>query len=252
MSSNAPVQSLNLFLASPLLAPLRELGLPIGPDWPSCEDWNAWAQGSQVATRFAAANPGLSFVAEVRAGMRRRRREKKLTPGHQRSYEARVIEKNEIATRPEHPHDFFNALIWLRYPHSKGSLHRKAYQLQREHPGQRVADADALTCFDEGGLIYVSDQADEPEKVRSLLSSRNDSEKWEFCQQKWRNFQIFGHGILEGLWKGQPMNLQLMTLVLAWEESRPDLDSQLAQFIAERPLARPASGTAPLAALWKI
>lgn len=245
-------ENLAQFLRHPLLAPLAALELPLGASWPSVMELNEWARANPA---FAAAAPELCFVSELRPGARRRRREKKLAPASVRSYEARVVEERKIATRPEHPHDFFNALIWLTYPQSKLELHQRAYALQRGNTSRlRLPEADVLTCFDEGGLVYLCSPEEDPVAVSELLLSRRDGEKEFFCRERRQNFRVFGHGILEGLWLEERAELMLLTVVLAPPPSlhKLSLDPHLAAFIREIELSTVALGTVPFAALWKL
>lgn len=80
------------------------------------------------------------------------------------AYEERVWWLGEIETRPGHWHDAFNALVWLTFPRIKAALnhaHHVALSAQRHtmsshEKGQRGSMRDALTQFDECGVIVVS------------------------------------------------------------------------------------------------
>lgn len=220
--------------------------------WPSTDDWNLWKDRLPL---FAERAGALRFVSEIRPGSRRRRREKKearLQPGL-RTYEARVIEQLEVATRPEHPHDFFNALIWLRYPASKTRLHQIAYRLQQDQsltaPGQRSREADSLTCFDEGGVYFLCAPDQDPLAVRALFASRDDASKEVFCRHHLDQFGIFGHGLLEGLLIQKLAAVQVSCLTLPYR-AEGDVDSRLAAQIEESVHQRGDWGTVPFASLW--
>lgn len=72
-------------------------------------------------------------------------------------YEQRIFQHGLIATRANW-HDFFNALMWQQYPQTKlaiNALHAvdiQAYGLKR------TAQRNALTIFDESGIIIVASQ----------------------------------------------------------------------------------------------
>ncbi len=242
--------SLQEFFEHPSLLFLKELALPLAASYPNCKEWNNWAEASQS---FQTHNPGLRFVEEIRPGARKRRREKKLTPPGQRSYEARVIERGEIATRPDHPHDFFNGMIWLRYPLSKKTLHQIAYELQQSNTGTlRLRPADGLTCFDEGGVIYRCREGEDPGEILAFLYSREDARKARFCQDNRQQFQVFGHGILEALWVHGKSDLQVATAVLPYRPGAVAWDAELAVYLAEKARAGSCWGTSPFDSLWKL
>lgn len=77
-------------------------------------------------------------------------------------YEARLWETGEVATRPDNWHDFFNALVWLTFPHTKRAINTS--HLQAMNPagdwGGKVRGKvrDALTHFDECGIVVLSAQ----------------------------------------------------------------------------------------------
>lgn len=243
----------------PLCEPFRRHlpALAACSHWPSPDDWNAWAEASP---QFQEGTGGLRFVAEIRPGSRRRRREKKEARQQAvglRSYEARVIEQAEVATRPEHPHDFFNAMIWLCYPASKSRLHQIAYQLQQKagggsiQPGQRSREADSLTCFDEGGVYFRCRALDDLDAIRSLFASRRDEDKIAFCRAHPERFGIFGHGLLEGLLVHQLDSVQVSCLLVE-DGGEGNIDRSLAEQIGKSVEQRDHWGTVPFAALWSM
>lgn len=73
-------------------------------------------------------------------------------------YEHRIYTTGQVSTREQHWHDLFNAMVWLRFPRIKiamNSLHYHA--IPEEKDGCRGELRDALTLFDECGVIVVSD-----------------------------------------------------------------------------------------------
>lgn len=77
-------------------------------------------------------------------------------------YEPRIFLKGELQTRLQNWHDFFNALIWLRFPSTKSALNRLHYEsaVQRQQKTNRSPLENAITLFDECGMIVVSDRQD--------------------------------------------------------------------------------------------
>lgn len=73
-------------------------------------------------------------------------------------YEPRVYLKGELQVRENDWHDFFNVLVWLAFPLAKAALNARHYRLQQARAGQgnRGAAQDALTLFDESGVIVVA------------------------------------------------------------------------------------------------
>jgi hypothetical protein len=74
-------------------------------------------------------------------------------------YEARIAQTGVVATRSGNLHDHYNALAWLNFPRAKAALSaRHALALAREKDGRRDPERDALTHFDECGVVLVSDR----------------------------------------------------------------------------------------------
>lgn len=68
-------------------------------------------------------------------------------------YESRVAQ-GRIATRAGNWHDLFNALVWGRYPAIKAALNaRQCLHIARNGPHRRNRAQEALTQFDETGVI---------------------------------------------------------------------------------------------------
>lgn len=73
-------------------------------------------------------------------------------------YEARIAASGCVATRDHNWHDLFNALTWLNYPRIKAAMNaRHCDEIARRPGGARGPVRDALTQFDEDGLVLVSD-----------------------------------------------------------------------------------------------
>ncbi|HVV83533.1 MAG TPA: DUF3025 domain-containing protein [Kofleriaceae bacterium] len=81
-------------------------------------------------------------------------------------YEVHVVERGEVPTREENPHDLWNALVWATFPRAKWALADRLGAIQRERaaagprlPGTRAPSHDRLAMLDEGGLIVSSGRA---------------------------------------------------------------------------------------------
>jgi|GEM_PF-4917235 hypothetical protein len=243
-----PQPRMNELFQHPLLARLSVQGLDLlhRDTWPEPDDWNAQAPFF----------PDLRFAPEIRPGSRRRRKEKKEArsrPGL-RSYEAQIFEAARIPTRLGHPHDFFNAMMWLSYPQSKLELHRKAYCLQKDSealasPNRRSPLIDRLTCFDEGGVFFVLDAQLDDKAIEDLLGSRLDHEKFRLIQRYRTDFHVFGHGLLECLLNGQ-IDLNVSCLILPTLTTSLSLDEHLRAGIKSLEAESNNFGTIPFRALW--
>lgn len=115
-------------------------------------------------------------------------------------YEARAFRSGAVATRPDNAHDLFNALIWLYFPRSKAAINRRHMQeiLHSPPPAARGAVRDALTQFDECGVVVAATQ---PEVWRELTAHR-----WRevFVMRRAElphttRFMLFGHASHDAL-----------------------------------------------------
>ena len=119
-------------------------------------------------------------------------------------YEARVFQTGEVETRPDNPHDWFNALAWLAFPKTKArinALHARA--LPSEPKGRRSPLRDLLTIFDEGGAIVVCGDG----QLLSLLESA--SWKALFLDRRAQVLEtlkvvVFGHAVMEQALEPRP------------------------------------------------
>jgi hypothetical protein len=120
-------------------------------------------------------------------------------------YEARIAERDELATRERNPHDLFNALVWLRHPQLKRALNaRQVADIARVGPKQRTRGQCALTHFDEAGaIVWLADA--------SLLPLW-DAHDWPALfldrSASWGEsiaVTVFGHALVEHVWNGNDL-----------------------------------------------
>ena len=168
-----------------MFEPLRGVGAALAEldRWPSLEDYNALLN-PRIHTASGAA---LNFVPQ--AGKPAHREEK---------YEARIYLHGEVQTRKENWHDLFNALVWLAFPRTKTALNARHFEsiAQSAGEGNRDKNQDALTLFDESGVVvlYADDE------MANLLQGFHWHELfWE--ERKSVNermkFVVFGHSLYE-------------------------------------------------------
>jgi hypothetical protein len=111
-------------------------------------------------------------------------------------YECRIWENGEVATRPDNWHDFFNALVWLTFTKTKlavSACHVDAMTAPGEARG-RVRDA--LTHFDECGIVVLSSQPELLDLLRNFEWKKLFVERREEVKRS-MHFVIFGHATYE-------------------------------------------------------
>ena len=118
------------------------------------------------------------------------------------AYEQHIHASGAIPTRPDDWHDFFNALAWCVWPRAKSAcnavhLREQASRSAAGLPG-RGPLRDALTQFDECGIVVVSTAPDIPE----LLAAH----AWDAVFRTHRarllattRFLVFGHATWDQL-----------------------------------------------------
>jgi hypothetical protein len=117
-------------------------------------------------------------------------------------YEQAVFETGAVHTRPGNWHDFFNGLVWLRFPLTKAALNaRHLAGLARERAAgssRRGALRDAATQFDEDGIVVLSAA---PRLVELLRGHEWKSVFWERRAEVQRSlrFVVFGHALYDKL-----------------------------------------------------
>jgi len=115
------------------------------------------------------------------------------------AYEHRVHTLGEVITRPGNWHDFFNALVWLRFPRTKAALNAlHVDEMARQRSPARGPLRDAATQFDESGVVILS--ADP--SLFGLLQAHCWGELfWARRADVIRQmrFLVFGHGVYDAL-----------------------------------------------------
>lgn len=113
-------------------------------------------------------------------------------------YEERIFQHGMVATRPANWHDFFNALMWSQYPRTKVQINAQHAADLQQYGKQRTPQRDALTLFDESGVVIVSTRR---EGLQPILDF-----DWQtlFVEQRdaWSNDMacfVIGHALLEKL-----------------------------------------------------
>lgn len=165
--------------AGDLFAPLAPL-LQTFPTTPSLSSLQQLLARQTVFTRSGQA---LRFV---------------LPPNDGQAYERRIWQSGKVATRPESWHDFFNALVWLTFPQTKGVLNARHVQLSVQETAPRGRGRDALTHFDECGAMLVASDRSLLYLIREFRWKSLFWERRSALQTSLRCF-VFGHGTYEQL-----------------------------------------------------
>ena len=119
-------------------------------------------------------------------------------------YEPRIYLQGALQTRLENWHDCFNLLTWATFPRAKAALNARQYALLKARAdaptgasmAPRQPNQDALTQFDESGVIVIS--AD-PRLSKLLLDFQWKPLFWEqrSAVQAHMRCWLFGHGLME-------------------------------------------------------
>ena len=129
---------------SPMFEPLRPLALALAGDtWPAPERLN------ELALELGVVSGGgqpLRFVNVTGKDAPKAA-----------DYELRIHDEGIVPMRVANWHDFFNAVVWLTFPHIKSALNRgHARELRSNLASTRNRRRDALTLFDESGVLVFS------------------------------------------------------------------------------------------------
>lgn len=156
-------------------------------------------------------------------------------------YEKHIFCTGEVSTREENWHDLFNALVWSRFPGLKVAMNVIHFREQESgQEGSRGKQRDALTLFDESGVIVVSSNKNH---LRSM-AGRNWVSIFQRNALAWHDeIKVFvpGHALLEKFRKPYK-SLTAHALLLHVDESiiefpRKSLLQKLDEMLARRLLA---------------
>ena len=119
------------------------------------------------------------------------------------AYEACISHTGQVPTR-NNLHDFFNALVWLRFPAIKRALNAAQAAAIARHGIQssRGHLRDAATLFDENGALLVV--RDDPVGTAMINALRDHD--WQtlfvYCRREFHagcEVRLFGHALCEKL-----------------------------------------------------
>jgi hypothetical protein len=170
-------------------------------DWPLLADFDA------LHAERAAANgcEPLRFCANVRKQDKREGGRVVLSA----LYDARISLAFEVPTRERDWHDFLNALCFATFPRSKRALHARQYRVLAARiepdatrlPGARTKEQDALTLFDEGGVVLAADP-DAAQQLLAVLGAERAALYLQLTAARRTRLVPFGHALFEHLVEG--------------------------------------------------
>lgn len=166
------------------------------PDW--AQPWNAPFAADGAAVR-AACEQGVSLPQALtqRIGAAGPRFVPQTDLPEGVAYERFIFDTASVPTR-EGLHDFFNGLVWKRFPASKRLLNRlQAAEIQAAGVGQvRGSVRDAITLFDENAALLQA-----PDAVWDALLAREWTRLFVELRPLWAQARLvlFGHALTEKL-----------------------------------------------------
>lgn len=227
---------------SPLLKTLRATSLQIaGADWPALTGLQEVI--TRAGIRTASGLP-LQLIPPA-------------APGATESYEQRLYARGELEFREYNWHDLFNVLVWLTFPRAKAALNARHHAaLPAGSEGGRGPVRDALTLFDESGVIVLSADAELLSMIREF--------RWKplFWERRAAvvadmDFLLFGHALCEkalapykGITgRGLLLEVERDFLALPLAERLTQIDSRVALWISDHQTLRHTHELAPLPVL---
>ncbi|HPE59225.1 MAG TPA: DUF3025 domain-containing protein [Thiolinea sp.] len=174
---------------NPAFADLHSAFVQLGPErfWEACADWpdcERLGQRLPPGLRTCSGAP-LRFVPQDTT-----------LPFPALYYEARIARHGMVATRANW-HDFFNALVWGLYPAAKVGINTLHMADIAAGGMGRTPRRDALTLFDENGVVLTGSDA---QLLQAVLDFR-----WTGVfgpQAGWGSrlaCHVFGHALFEKL-----------------------------------------------------
>jgi len=202
---------------APWLAPVAVLGQQVAAHcaagWPLPAALNACAPAGGAPVRFVP-------QSELPAG---------------EAYESYIFNSKQCPTR-EGLHDFFNGLMWLRFPRTKARLNQlQAAQISADGIGQvRGPLRDALTLFDENMAFLQA-----PSPLWDALRAKRWPVVFGDLRPLWAQSQLllFGHALLEKLVLPRKAITAHVLLVQPQTQAIADLDAWVAAALSPTQLA---------------
>lgn len=221
-------------LDAPMFAPLQLVLSRLSTErWPTREELTALASDIRTASGHA-----LSFVDPEAVDKR--------TP-----YEATIAATGQVPTRAENWHDLFNALAWITFPRAKAAINAQHAAILEERGDpeakRRGPERDALTLFDEGGVIVA---CSDPALTRLIVD-------FEWKELFWRRraeldarmrFFAFGHALYEKALEPY-LGIVAKTIFVGFADDVEGADRLAAEFFLDRSRYPSPKSMAPMPVL---
>lgn len=166
------------------------------PDW--AQPWNAPFAADGAAVR-GACDRGVALPQALtqRSGSVGPRFVPQTELPEGMAYEQFIFDTGRVPTR-EGLHDFFNGLVWMRFPATKRLLNRlQAAEIAQAGVGRvRGPVRDAITLFDENAVLLQA-----PDELWTALLAREWTRLFVELRPLWAQARLvlFGHALLEKL-----------------------------------------------------
>ena len=169
-------------------------------------------------------------------------------------YEKHIFCTGEVSTRENNWHDLFNALAWSRLPRLKRAMNAVHFEESGSGgQGSRGMKRDALTLFDESGVIVISTNKD----LLGALARKDWKSAFVKYAAAWHaeiRVIVVGHALLEKFLRPYK-SLTAHALLLCMDESScesqqkcqlPVIDELLAERILEGSILESPACLSPL------
>lgn len=214
MASRVIVPLHHINWAEPWLADWRELGEPIAQQI-------LRGQAQPEALNATGLAP-VRFVAQAQ-----------LPEGC--AYEQHIFATGCVPTR-DGLHDFFNALVWMRFPQTKRTLNRLQAEQMAHHGvgGRRGPVRDAITLLDENGALLHA-----PDALWEALVRKDWAAVFGDLRPLWQQTRlvVLGHALLEQLVFPRKPHTAHVLRAQAATKSIADWDAWLARALDVETLA---------------
>jgi hypothetical protein len=174
------------------------------PEWPTLADYARHLEDFRLRCSRQ------SMPLGVAASPERSRRQKRAKLELEELYDGRIALTGQVYCLSESYHDLFNIIVFAAFPQAKRALHARQFRALRSWlepqnaelptrlPGRRTREQDALTLFDEGGVVLAVS-----EEERARIGNRREPVQVEpFNPRSGRVPLLFGHALLEHLHDG--------------------------------------------------
>lgn len=163
------------------------------------------------------------------------------------AYEPRIFLRNEVQTRDNCWHDFFNALVWHRFIKIKRAINYLHYnsQLSRYPSKNRLPAENMLTLFDENGAIIIARDPKLLDLIRAHEWHKLFWQQRSYIQREIRVL-VFGHALYE---KALRPYIGMTANCLLFESTNlciDSIDSLVAQFLLDKNFALRPKDLKPL------